>query len=206
MQAAADAHSGRAVVVSALDNLVKGAAGQAVQNANLALGLDETAGLPVAGVRTVSDHRAGGFRAAVSRPASSRSGCSTSPCRQRRTAQGAGRRVHRNRVKAAPVLWSEQVWPTAGWMPSCSTPAARTRAPARPASRTPTPPRSGAAELHRSRGPDVAVCSTGLIGERLPVEALLAGVDAAVAAARVTRGDDAARAIMTTDTSRSSRS
>ena len=50
LQVAADPHSGRAVVVAALDNLVKGAAGQAVQNANLALGLDETAGLPVGGV------------------------------------------------------------------------------------------------------------------------------------------------------------
>lgn len=50
VQAAADLHSGRAVVVTALDNLVKGAAGQAVQNANLALDLDETSGLPVAGV------------------------------------------------------------------------------------------------------------------------------------------------------------
>ncbi|MGH8939148.1 MAG: N-acetyl-gamma-glutamyl-phosphate reductase, partial [Actinomycetes bacterium] len=48
--AAADLHSGRAVVVTALDNLVKGAAGQAVQNANIILGLGETAGLPVAGV------------------------------------------------------------------------------------------------------------------------------------------------------------
>jgi N-acetyl-gamma-glutamyl-phosphate reductase len=39
---------GRVVVFSALDNLVKGAAGQAVQNMNLALGWPETAGLPVA--------------------------------------------------------------------------------------------------------------------------------------------------------------
>ena len=38
------------VVVCALDNLGKGAAGQAVQNANLALGLDETAGLRLTGV------------------------------------------------------------------------------------------------------------------------------------------------------------
>jgi N-acetyl-gamma-glutamyl-phosphate reductase len=38
---------GRVVVFSALDNLLKGAAGQAVQNLNLALGWDETAGLPV---------------------------------------------------------------------------------------------------------------------------------------------------------------
>ena len=37
-------------IVCALDNLGKGAAGQAIQNANLALGLDETAGLRLAGV------------------------------------------------------------------------------------------------------------------------------------------------------------
>jgi N-acetyl-gamma-glutamyl-phosphate reductase len=45
VQVAHDAHAGRAVVVSALDNLGKGAAGQAVQIANLMLGLPETAGL-----------------------------------------------------------------------------------------------------------------------------------------------------------------
>jgi N-acetyl-gamma-glutamylphosphate reductase len=33
-------------VVAAIDNLMKGAAGQAMQNANLLLGLDETMGLP----------------------------------------------------------------------------------------------------------------------------------------------------------------
>ena len=42
--------SGRVIVVSALDNLGKGAAGQALQCANLVLGLPETAGLSVAGV------------------------------------------------------------------------------------------------------------------------------------------------------------
>jgi N-acetyl-gamma-glutamyl-phosphate reductase len=45
-----DRATGRTIVVCALDNLGKGAAGQAVQNANLALGLDETAGLRLAGV------------------------------------------------------------------------------------------------------------------------------------------------------------
>jgi N-acetyl-gamma-glutamyl-phosphate reductase len=35
------------LVLSAIDNLMKGAAGQAVQNANLMLGLEETIGLPV---------------------------------------------------------------------------------------------------------------------------------------------------------------
>jgi N-acetyl-gamma-glutamyl-phosphate reductase len=45
-----DRATGRTIVVCALDNLGKGAAGQAVQNANLALGLDETAGLRLQGV------------------------------------------------------------------------------------------------------------------------------------------------------------
>jgi N-acetyl-gamma-glutamyl-phosphate reductase len=50
LQAGVDADSGRVVVVSALDNLGKGAAGQAVQCANLMLGLPETAGLTATGV------------------------------------------------------------------------------------------------------------------------------------------------------------
>ena len=45
-----DRATGRAIVACALDNLGKGAAGQAVQNANLALGLEETAGLRLQGV------------------------------------------------------------------------------------------------------------------------------------------------------------
>jgi N-acetyl-gamma-glutamyl-phosphate reductase len=45
-----DRATGKAIVICALDNLGKGAAGQAVQNANLALGLDETAGLRLQGV------------------------------------------------------------------------------------------------------------------------------------------------------------
>jgi N-acetyl-gamma-glutamyl-phosphate reductase len=45
-----DAATGTAIVICALDNLGKGAAGQAVQNANLALGLDETLGLRLHGV------------------------------------------------------------------------------------------------------------------------------------------------------------
>lgn len=50
LQAEVDRSSGRVVVTSAIDNLGKGAAGQAVQNANLVLGLPETAGLAVDGV------------------------------------------------------------------------------------------------------------------------------------------------------------
>lgn len=50
LQLAYDSHVGRAIVVAAIDNLGKGAAGQAVQNANLMLGLDETTGLTAQGV------------------------------------------------------------------------------------------------------------------------------------------------------------
>jgi N-acetyl-gamma-glutamyl-phosphate reductase len=45
-----DRPTGKTIVACAIDNLGKGAAGQAVQNANLALGLEETAGLRLSGV------------------------------------------------------------------------------------------------------------------------------------------------------------
>src|SRR5262249_53809557 len=45
-----DRLTGDAIVICALDNLGKGAAGQAVQNVNLLFGLDETAGLRLSGV------------------------------------------------------------------------------------------------------------------------------------------------------------
>ncbi|HJZ26610.1 MAG TPA: N-acetyl-gamma-glutamyl-phosphate reductase, partial [Streptosporangiaceae bacterium] len=50
LQVAADSHAGRAIAVCALDNLGKGAASQAIQIANLMLGLPETAGLTAYGV------------------------------------------------------------------------------------------------------------------------------------------------------------
>ncbi len=48
--ARADHRTETVMVIVALDNLVKGASGMAIQNANLALGLDETEGLPLVGV------------------------------------------------------------------------------------------------------------------------------------------------------------
>ncbi|HEX2902332.1 MAG TPA: N-acetyl-gamma-glutamyl-phosphate reductase [Jatrophihabitans sp.] len=50
LAAEVDLSSGRVIVLSAIDNLGKGAAGQAVQNANLMLGMDEAAGLSINGV------------------------------------------------------------------------------------------------------------------------------------------------------------
>jgi glutamate N-acetyltransferase/amino-acid N-acetyltransferase len=105
-----------------------------------------------------------------------------------------------NRVKAAPVLWSEQVLRegqlkavvlNSGGANACTGPA-------------------GFGDTHRTAehvaqllgiGPiEVAVCSTGLIGERLPMDTLLAGVDAATDALTASGGAAAATAIMTTDT------
>ncbi len=45
-----DARTGMAVIISAIDNLVKGASGQAIQNLNLLMGWEQTLGLPLAGM------------------------------------------------------------------------------------------------------------------------------------------------------------
>jgi glutamate N-acetyltransferase/amino-acid N-acetyltransferase len=105
-----------------------------------------------------------------------------------------------NRVKAAPVLWTQQavsdgrvdaVVLNSGGANACTGPQGFQDAHA-------TAEWVGAS-LDVSPV-DVAVCSTGLIGELLPMESLLAGVEAAAAALTVDGADDAARAIMTTDT------
>jgi glutamate N-acetyltransferase / amino-acid N-acetyltransferase len=106
----------------------------------------------------------------------------------------------RNRVQAAPVLWSRQVVAggrvdavllNSGGANACTGPPGFQDAH-RSAEHT------GAA-LGVSPG-EVAVCSTGLIGLRLNMDALLAGVDKAVAGLSDDGGDDASRAILTTDT------
>lgn len=50
MQVAVDAHTSRAVISVAIDNLGKGAAGQAIQNANIMCGIEEDAGLDAIGI------------------------------------------------------------------------------------------------------------------------------------------------------------
>jgi N-acetyl-gamma-glutamyl-phosphate reductase len=50
LTARADPRTGWVIAIAALDNLTKGASGQAIQCANLALGLPETTGLPIVGV------------------------------------------------------------------------------------------------------------------------------------------------------------
>ncbi|GAA2038660.1 bifunctional glutamate N-acetyltransferase/amino-acid acetyltransferase ArgJ [Yaniella flava] len=105
-----------------------------------------------------------------------------------------------NRISAAPVRWSQAalengqakaVILNAGGANAC----------------TGTPGDDDAAAMagHTAQAlnidaQDVQVCSTGLIGERLPMDSVLAGIPRAVAALDTNGSEDAAKAIMTTDT------
>ncbi|MEW2159990.1 bifunctional glutamate N-acetyltransferase/amino-acid acetyltransferase ArgJ [Streptomyces sp. NPDC007189] len=105
-----------------------------------------------------------------------------------------------NRVQAAPVQWSRQVLAdgeigavvlNSGGANACTGPQGfkDTCATA-----------ERAAERLGLTATDVAVCSTGLIGVPLPMDRLLAGVDRAVTRLSESGGEDAAVAVMTTDT------
>ncbi|GAA0981148.1 bifunctional glutamate N-acetyltransferase/amino-acid acetyltransferase ArgJ [Acrocarpospora macrocephala] len=106
----------------------------------------------------------------------------------------------RNRVKAAPVLWSAQVVEgglvravvlNSGGANACTGPAGfqDTHATA-----------EKVAEVLQDSAGEIVVCSTGLIGERLPMDPLLAGIDTAAAQLSRDGGVAAADAIRTTDT------
>ena len=107
-----------------------------------------------------------------------------------------------NRVKAAPVLWSQQVL-TSGRLRAVVLNSGGANACTGPAGFQDTHATAEhlANALQCGAG-EIAVCSTGLIGERLPMDLLLAGVDKAVAELAPIGGADAADAICTTDTHR----
>ena len=105
-----------------------------------------------------------------------------------------------NRVKAAPVLWSQQVLAggavravalNSGGANACTGPAGF-----QDTHRT----AEHLAGLLQAGAGEIAVCSTGLIGERLPLDRLLSGVTAAAGRASADGGPAAADAIRTTDT------
>jgi glutamate N-acetyltransferase / amino-acid N-acetyltransferase len=107
-----------------------------------------------------------------------------------------------NRVKAAPVLWSEQVLAggalravvlNSGGANACTGP---------PGFQDTHATAEHLAALLGCGAGEIAVCSTGLIGERLPMPQLMDGVDKAVVSLTDLGGADAADAICTTDTRR----
>src|SRR5205814_8176535 len=103
-----------------------------------------------------------------------------------------------NRIKAAPVLWCQQVL-SDGQVRAVALNSGGANACTGP---------DGFQDTHRTAehlaaalgcgAGEVAVCSTGLIGERLPMDRLLAGVSAAVGSLSPDGGTAAAEAIMTT--------
>jgi glutamate N-acetyltransferase / amino-acid N-acetyltransferase len=105
-----------------------------------------------------------------------------------------------NRIKAAPVKWSQQVV-KGGRLVAVVLNAGNANActGALGFQHTHQTAEAVAALLDDSAA-DVAVCSTGLIGEHLPIEKLLTGVRAAHESLKPDGGSAAAHAIMTTDT------
>jgi glutamate N-acetyltransferase / amino-acid N-acetyltransferase len=112
-----------------------------------------------------------------------------------------------NRVKAAPVLWTQQVAAggrvravalNSGGANACTGPLGfqDTHATAERLAQT----LAAADGTEGESAGEIAVCSTGLIGERLPMDLLLSGLDAALADASRSGGTTAADAIRTTDT------
>lgn len=105
-----------------------------------------------------------------------------------------------NRIKAAPVQWSEQVLRggrvtavvlNSGGANACTGPEGF-QDTHKTAER--------AAELLGQSAAEIAVCSTGLIGVRLPMDTLLAGLEKATGELDAEGGAAAATAVMTTDT------
>ncbi|MFD9824169.1 bifunctional glutamate N-acetyltransferase/amino-acid acetyltransferase ArgJ [Streptomyces violascens] len=105
-----------------------------------------------------------------------------------------------NRVQAAPVTWSKQV--LAGGMVSAvvlNSGGANACTGPEGLKDTRVTAERVAEALDGHRADQVAVASTGLIGVRLPMDRLLAGVDKAAAGLSTDGGEEAAVAIMTTD-------
>ncbi|WP_150306651.1 bifunctional glutamate N-acetyltransferase/amino-acid acetyltransferase ArgJ [Planctomonas psychrotolerans] len=104
-----------------------------------------------------------------------------------------------NRCKANPILWSQQV--IADGRVSAivlNSGGANCYTGSQGFQVTHATAEAVADRLGVSAG-DVLVCSTGLIGEQLPLDRLLAGVESAAGALDPTGGHDSAEAIMTTD-------
>ena len=108
--------------------------------------------------------------------------------------------VTTNRIKAAPVLWTEQCL-TTGRFAAVALNSGGANACTGPEGFVDTHHTAEhVADLLGCGAIEVAVCSTGLIGERLPMDRLLPGFTQAAGTLTEDAGLDAATAIMTTDT------
>ena len=105
-----------------------------------------------------------------------------------------------NRVKAAPVLWSQQVLKAGRLTAVVLNSGGANACTGTQGFQDTHATAERVAERLSCGAADVAVCSTGVIGGRLPMDALLSGVDAVAQILSDDGGEAAARAIMTTDT------
>jgi glutamate N-acetyltransferase/amino-acid N-acetyltransferase len=105
-----------------------------------------------------------------------------------------------NRVKAAPVLWSEQVVKGGAVKAVVLNSGGANACTGSPGFQDTHKTAEEVAAALDGSAAEIAVCSTGLIGVRLPMDALLSGVKTATAALAADGGPAAATAIMTTDT------
>ncbi|MDA2808715.1 bifunctional glutamate N-acetyltransferase/amino-acid acetyltransferase ArgJ [Nocardiopsis suaedae] len=105
-----------------------------------------------------------------------------------------------NRVQAAPVLWSRQVAKGGRARAVVVNSGGANACTGAPGFQDTHATAERAAHALGDSAAEILVCSTGLIGERLPMPELLSGVDLAVSDAARDGGLDAADAIRTTDT------
>lgn len=105
-----------------------------------------------------------------------------------------------NRVKAAPVVWSEQVLKDGRLTAAVLNSGGANACTGAPGFQDTHATAEAVAAALGTGAISVAVCSTGLIGTRLPMDKLLPGVEKAVASLALDGGPAAAEAICTTDT------
>ena len=193
-----DPATGTAIVICALDNLGKGAAGQAVQNANLALGLSRPTacgstgviGLSVTAARASSPRASRGDPARASRPRGRPLDPARDRCGDVHAQPGAGSAV----VISQQHLLSR---PPAGRRDQLGRGERRDGRARRADARATAEAAAGLIDLAPE---EVLVLSTGVIGARLPLHRLLTALDRRLLRFRPRAAPTRPTAIMTTDT------
>ena len=204
--------AGRALAFAAIDNLWKGAAGQAVQNLNLMLGLPETEGLAVtffrsrwveapAGVEELDpaalapQFRAAGVACGLKDGGSTDLGLLVCDAAE----VGSALLLTRNAAAAAPVRVCREQCDRAGIRAAVVNSGTANAAVGERGYRDALAMRDAAAEALGLDARSVAIAETGPIGVPLAIDAVKRGVVEAAGALSERGGEDLARAIMTTD-------
>ncbi|KAI4453728.1 aminotransferase class iii [Holotrichia oblita] len=186
-----DERTKRVIIVSALDNLVKGAAGQAVQNLNLLFEIK-------AGITAPQGFKAAGAKAGVKKSGKNDVGIIYSDL-----PAAAAALFTTNKIAAAPILVSKEIIESSGYVSAVvvNSGCANACTGEQGLSDAKTMATVTAEKLNLKDG-QVLVASTGVIGVNLPIAKITDGIK--IAAAALAENDkaseDVMEAIMTTDT------